>query len=209
MPITLSGGAGSGYGAGAGSNYSTSLAQYLTPEKMPDVVPYQTPLFDQSKVNLYTQQFASPAVRNLRRALRETTMAGRSSFENPAITAMQQRGALEGYSTGLEQAVAGARKGALDVYGQEWGAQNLADRLAWQENVARARIPYLEQLSKQIQALATPPSGDGGFTEKRDTYSFRPAVKSSFDNYIQPEAWSDVGNTGWSQPREQSLGGSH
>ena len=124
---------------------------YLNPIQPPTVQPYSAPVYDSTRVEQLTQQYAAPSVRQLGGALSETLHTG-SYADNPAISALSARKALEGYGQGLEGALAGARGQASSQYGQEYNALSGAQQLAWQQQQANLKDYWQEQMRRQTQA---------------------------------------------------------
>lgn len=101
--------------------FTPSDALFEPPEYTPyELTPYEdfeAPEYDPSQIRGRAQDIASPQTRRLQESL---TQALSGTIENPNVRRMIERGALSGYSLGLEDITGAARGQALGEYGQEY-----------------------------------------------------------------------------------------
>lgn len=145
------GGATGAGGAGAG----------VRPE-FPDIPTFKAPEYDESKVAAKTQKIAAPKVRQLREAVRAVQA---QPFENPNVKRMTVSQALQGYGTGLEGVMAGARRGAVAEYGQEYGKEFTEAQMNFQAQLTATMAEYgnlwNEYLMQFKSDLSTQDQGGG------------------------------------------------
>lgn len=108
---------------------------YTVPERQPE------------RVEKLTQQLAAPGIKGLRSQVQRAI--GRR-YINPQVARMTLREALAGYGQGLESVMAGARRGALTQYEQEYAPQLEKSRLEYQAGVGRAQEEYRTRVQAGI-----------------------------------------------------------
>jgi hypothetical protein len=126
--VTVSGTGSAGGGTGGAGR----------PER-PELPEFEAPEYDDRAVAAKTQKIAAPRIRQLREAVR-TTQA--QSYENPNIKRMTVGQALQGYGTGLESVMAGARRGAISEYGQEYQSEFSEAQMNFQAQLAATMQEY-------------------------------------------------------------------
>lgn len=131
---------------GAVGNTSIDPKLY-EPIPIPDLPAQPTPSFiDDARVAQLTQQYASPAIRSARNALREA-LTGR--YTNPIQQKFKARGALEGFGEAVERGVAGGRPSAISVAQREAEEAGAYDKRAYDLAWQRALLDYNQKLNLQ------------------------------------------------------------
>ena len=110
--------------------YTSADARFEPPEYVPaelEALPeFTAPEYDDSRVAERAQGLASTSVRRLGQSVRQS-LSG--DIENPNARRMVERGALGGYSQGLEDVTAASRNQAYSEYDQDYGREfNTAER---------------------------------------------------------------------------------
>lgn len=117
------------------------------PIPIPDLPAQPTPSFiDDARVSQLTQQYASPAIRSARNALREA-LTGR--YSNPIQQKFKARGALEGFGEAVERGVASGRPGAINVAMREAEEAGAYDKKAYDLAWQRSLLDYNQRLNIQ------------------------------------------------------------
>jgi hypothetical protein len=110
---------------------------------------YRAPKWDERKITSLTQQFAAPGIRQLRRGMTQGMPSGYSPQEVQARRAM-----MEGYGGALSSIMGGARTGAAQQYGMEYGAKTgaaQADYAAgWKTYGERVRLAKERQGATKV-----------------------------------------------------------
>lgn len=131
-----------GYGTGApGVGAGGAMGAGGRPA-LPDLPEFELPEYEEGEVARLTQKAAAPRVRTLREATRAATTRRGAGYENPNVRRMTVRQALQGYGTGLEGIISGARRGAVAEYGQRYGAEVGAAQLNFQTRVSALMQQY-------------------------------------------------------------------
>ena len=148
-----------------------SAALFEPPEYTPyELTPYEefaAPEYDPSQIRGRAQDIASPRTRRLQESL---TQALSGTIENPNVRRMIERGALSGYSLGLEDIMGAARGQArgeyeqeyeelYDVSAREWEtgmrdiqSQNITGEQAAQINYQRDLTSYSQEMQRAQDA---------------------------------------------------------
>lgn len=132
-----------------------------TPYELTPYEEFEAPEYDPSQIRGRTQDIATPRTRRLQESL---TQALSGTIENPNVRRMLERGALSGYSLGLEDIMGAARGQArgeyeqeyeelYDVTSREWEtgmrdiqAQNIAGEQAAEINYRRDLTSYSQEI---------------------------------------------------------------
>ncbi len=159
----------------AGAATGTSGVSVGDRPELPELPKFKAPEYDESKVAAKTQKIAAPRVRQLREAVR-TVQA--TPFENPNVKRMTISQALQGYGTGLESVMAGARRGAVAEYGQEYKGEFTEAQMNFQTDVSAQMAQYgnlwtefLTELKGKVGGGPSPT----GFGVKQDP-NYKPAT---------------------------------
>ncbi len=143
--------------SGVMSGTSTATGTGERPEA-PELPKFTAPEYDESKVAAKTQKIAAPKVRQLREAVRSVQA---TPFENPNVKRMTVGQALQGYGTGLESVMAGARRGAVAEYSQEYGKEFTEAQMNFQTEVRGQMAQYGNLWSEYLQQLKAGPTAAG------------------------------------------------
>lgn len=164
-------------------------------QELKPVSPWTPPPVDYGRIDQLTQELSAPSTRRLRSGLRESFQSAQGQ-ENPAVQAMLMRRSLEGYGTGIEQAIAGGRSGALSAYQQEYAPLVDASRLTWAENALRERANREAALNEEAQVrsgrLGGSSRGGGSAPQSINYGAMNPlasvpgSTKSMTSDYGQP-----------------------
>ena len=142
---------------------------------LPVLPEFKAPEYDEGKVAAKAQKIAAPRVRQLRESVRAVQT---TPFENPNVKRMTISQALQGYGTGLESVMAGARRGAVAEYGQEYKDEFTEAQINFQTDVSAQMAQYgnlwtefLTELKGKVGGGPSPT----GFGVRQDP-GYRPAT---------------------------------
>lgn len=110
--------------------------------ELPDIPEFQLPEYEEEEVAAIAQKIAGPQVRRLRETTRAAITRRGPGYENPNIRRMTVRQALQGYGTGLEGIISGARRGAVAEYAQQYAPRVQAAQTTWQARVQASMAQY-------------------------------------------------------------------
>ena len=122
---------------------------------LPDIPEFEVPEYDETKVAGLAQKIAAPRARRLRETTRAAITRRGPGYENPNVRRMTVRAALQGYGTGLEGIISGARRGAVSEYGQQYGAEVSAAQLNFQTKVSTTMQQYSNLWSEYLKTGTT------------------------------------------------------
>jgi len=142
---------GNGGGGGSrkpmGSTSESSVTFEGEAPKAPKVAKLELPKFDKRAVRALTQKHAAPAMRKLSEGL-QTALNVQS--DNPNVRRMTLREALQGYGTGLEQAMSGAGTQARQEHQQELEQTGREAQMNWQAQNQAAMQAYNNAFQKYL-----------------------------------------------------------
>ena len=113
---------------------------------MGEMPEFEVPERDKARVEALTQQQAAPGVRNLREAIRMTMAQPSGSVAQQKETL---RGALSGFGQGLENVMAGARRGAEAQYEREYQPELEKERRTYETGVGQTREEFREEAGRR------------------------------------------------------------
>lgn len=133
--------------------------------ELPEIPEFQPPEYEEREVAQIAQRIAGPQVRRLRETTRAAITRRGPGYENPNVRRMTVRQALQGYGTGLEGIISGARRGAVAEYAQQYGPRVEAARMTYQARVQASMAQYgnlwSEYLTRLKSELAEGTTGQG------------------------------------------------
>lgn len=181
----------SGFGTPT-NGYQSRLQQEIEKVEIPPTSPFVAPATDIGRIERITQQMASPFVSKYRRRLADALAMAQQS-ENPMERSMLTRASLEGYGSGIDEALSRSRAGAMSAYLPEYQAQVEAGRLSWAENAMRERLKYTKSLEAVDESRLSSLGGVSSTAPKHQT------------RYLRNVPWlweaSNMGGTGSNLPR--------
>lgn len=121
---------------------------------LPELPEFELPEYEESEVASLAQKIAAPKVRRLRETTRAAIATRGPGYENPNIRRMTVRQALQGYGTGLESIISGARSAAVSEYGQQYAPRVAAAQLTYQTQVGAKMAEYGNLWKEYLQELA-------------------------------------------------------
>lgn len=139
-----------------GTNRVTTQSNVAPPGVNPPVYPtslpeFKLPEYDQNRVQSLTELAAGPSMRKLRNQMRE--VQGKY-YENPNVKRMTLRDALAGYGLGLENAMAGARKQAVEEYQAEYAPKVSAAQMNYQAQLNQMNAQYQAAYQNYMNRVA-------------------------------------------------------
>lgn len=170
-----------------------TLSPYEMPERGTAPV-FNAPEWDKSEISRMTQEQAAAPIRTLREM--HQRMASRLP-SNPQSRVLL-KDALAGYGSGLESAIAGAKRGALSEYGQKYGrefqAENTkytgaqrefeADYTARLEDAKQRNAIENQNKTNQYQADYAEYMKYGSVSEPSVVDQMRDASRQRYDDYV-------------------------
>jgi len=146
------------FGETTGTTGGTGSVSDGSRSALPSIPEFEAPEYDTSKVAAKAQKIAAPRVRQLRETVRA---AQAQPYENPNVKRMTVGQALQGYGTGLESVMAGARRGAVAEYGQEYGKEFTAAQMNFQTQVQTQMAQYGNLWTEYLTNLKSNLSNQG------------------------------------------------
>lgn len=122
-----------------GSTSTSSTSYAGTAPATPSYPAFVLPEYDESKVSSISRKLSAPAINEARKGLRSALS---EYTENPNVSAMNKRYALEGFGAGLSNIISGSEGAARAQYGQEYGYGLQAAMANWQTTMQKMQDDY-------------------------------------------------------------------